>query len=78
MCALFRNALDLKAPANGWGKAPPGINDTNTAVDIERIRLYRNKISHTTSYEMDTEHFNDLVLDLLRVDYEHKRTNTTV
>ena len=77
MYALFRHALDLKAPANGWGKAP-GINDTNTADDIERIRIYRNEISHTLSYEMDTEHFNDSVLDLLRVDYEHKRTNTTV
>lgn len=64
--AICREELKLKPPAKGWG-SKPGANDTSTAADIERIHFYRNKISHNSSLKMDTNDFNDSVLDLLGV-----------
>ena len=64
--AIFRNVIDLKEPKNGWGRKPSKIN-TNTADDIERIRMHRNELCHTSSFEMTTDDFNTAVLDLTGV-----------
>ena len=66
MYDIFRNVLPLKVPKNGWGKKP-GVGDTATADDIERIRIYRNSVCHSNSSELTTEEFNELVLDLIGV-----------
>lgn len=36
---------------------------------MERIRLYRNELCHSSSAEMTTDEFNKIVLDLIRVKY---------
>lgn len=64
--AMFRNTIDIPGPPKGWGRTP-GENDTQTADDIERVRLYQNKICHTNSSEMTTVDFNESVLDLIVV-----------
>lgn len=63
---MFRNTIDIPDPSKGWGRTP-GENDTQTADDIERVRLYQNKICHTNSSEMTTVDFNESVLDLIGV-----------
>ncbi|XP_062592289.1 probable serine/threonine-protein kinase pats1 [Saccostrea cucullata] len=47
MYKLLRNFSDIAPPGNGWGKEPR-IVDITESDDIERIRLYRNKYSHTS------------------------------
>lgn len=64
--AMFRNTINILKPAKGWGQVPDK-NDTKTADDIERVRRYRNKISHANSSEMETDEFNDSALDLISV-----------
>ena len=66
MYSMFRNTLSHPAPANGWGKES-GANDISIADDMERIRLYRNKICHANSSEMTTEDFDESALDLIEV-----------
>lgn len=66
--SIFRNATTLPKPKKGWGQTPD-VNDTNIEDDVERIHLYRNKISHANSAEMTTDDFNASVLDLIGVTY---------
>lgn len=66
MYSIFRNAIGMPNPSKGWGNFPDA-NDINISDDIERIRHYRNKISHENSAEMTTEDFNTSVLDLIMV-----------
>lgn len=67
---MFRNSTTLPKPKRGWGQAPD-VNDTNIEDDVERIHLYRNKISHANSAEMTTDDFNASALDLIGVTYLH-------
>lgn len=62
--AMIRNTTEIPGPSKGWGRAP-GENDTQIADDIERVRLYQNKICHANSSEMTTVDFNESVLDLI-------------
>lgn len=64
--AMIRNTTEIPGPSKGWGRAP-GENDTQIADDIERVRLYQNKICHANSSEMTTVDFNESVLDLIGV-----------
>lgn len=66
MYSIFRNGINIVPPRKGWGNFPDA-NDTNMADDIERLRKYRNKISHENSSKMTTVDFNESVLDLIRV-----------
>lgn len=61
---MIRNTTEIPGPSKGWGRAP-GENDTQIADDIERVRLYQNKICHANSSEMTTVDFNESVLDLI-------------
>lgn len=65
MYSVIRRLYYLK-PKNGWGKSP-GEHDISTADDIERIRHCRNRICHTDASGMETNLFNESVLDLLGV-----------
>lgn len=62
----FRCYNNIRNDSKGWGRAP-GENDTQIADDIERVRLYQNKICHANSSEMTTVDFNESVLDLIGV-----------
>lgn len=62
--SILRNIGDLKT--SDWGKLP-GNCDRSPVNDIERIRIYRNKISHEKSYMMTTEEFNKSALELIEV-----------
>lgn len=53
-------------PKNGWGNFPKE-NHMEKLDDIERIRHYRNLISHSDASGMDTNTFNLSSLDLFRV-----------
>lgn len=64
--AMFRNTINISKPTKGWGQVPDK-NDTKTADDIERVRIYRNKISLANSSEMKTDDFNESTLDLISV-----------
>lgn len=66
MYSIFRNAIVMPSPSKGWGNFPDASNQ-NISDDIERIRHYRNKISHENSAEMTTEEFNTSVLELISV-----------
>lgn len=66
MYAMFRNTINILPPTRGWGETPDA-NDKRKADDIERIRIYRNKISHENSSEMSTNDFNKSALDLIWV-----------
>lgn len=63
---MIRNTTNILKPTKGWGQIPSS-NDTRTADDVERVRNYRNKISHATSSEMKTKDFNESALDLISV-----------
>lgn len=66
MYSMIRNTFTMPSPSKGWGNFPDA-NDITISDDIERIRHYRNKISHENSSEMTTEDFNTSVLDLIMV-----------
>ncbi|XP_062618770.1 uncharacterized protein LOC134280377 isoform X2 [Saccostrea cucullata] len=72
MYKLLRNFSDIAPPGNGWGKEPKKVDITESD-DIERIRLYRNKYSHTpgSSPVMSDDVFNiswdDLSKAILRL-----------
>lgn len=67
MYVMIRNStINPIKPKNGWGKKP-SENDRDTADDIERIRLGRNRICHENALNMETSEFNKSVLDLIWV-----------
>lgn len=66
MYAMLRNTIKISPPTRGWGQIP-AANDKGKADDIERIRIYRNKISHENSSNMTTKEFNKSALDLIWV-----------
>lgn len=61
MYTMYRN---LHQNSRQWGQ-PPRNNETFEHDDIERIRLYRNLISHSDAKEIKTPSFNKWMLDLL-------------
>lgn len=65
MYKVIRQAYHQK-PQNGWGNRP-GERDICIADDIERIRYCRNRICHTDASGMETNLFNESVLDLFGV-----------
>lgn len=65
MYTMYRN---LHQNSRQWGQ-PPRNNETFEHDDIERIRLYRNLISHSDAKEIKTPSFNKWMLDLLGVIY---------
>lgn len=70
MYVIIRNSTrNPTKPKNGWGKSP-SESDINTADDIERIRLGRNRICHENALNMETSEFNKSVLDLIWVIFE--------
>lgn len=63
--------LNKHTPTNGWGGNWQTIQSTDIAVgdDIERIRLARNELQHSTAAEIGDTHFNELrniLSDLLK------------
>lgn len=62
--SMFRNSIDIQKPSKGWGRTPDE-NDRSIGDDIERVRIYRNKICHENSFEMTTAEFNKSALDLI-------------
>lgn len=66
MYSMIRNTITMSNPSKGWGNFPDAT-DIKVSDDIERIRHYRNMISHEHSAEMTTEDFNTSVLDLIMV-----------
>lgn len=65
MYAIIRNSTrNLTKPKHGWGNSP-SESDINTADDIERIRIGRNRICHENALNMETSEFNESVLDLI-------------
>lgn len=67
MYAIIRNSTrNLTKPKHGWGNSP-SESDINTADDIERIRIGRNRICHENALNMETSEFNKSFLDLIWV-----------
>ena len=54
---LIRNLSGIPGHAKGWGK--PEINDNSLAAHIERIRLLRNHISHSSTSQLTDQEFNE-------------------
>lgn len=70
MYAIIRNSTrNLPKPKHGWGNSP-SESDINTADDIERIRIGRNRICHENALNMETSEFNESVLDLIWVIFQ--------
>lgn len=67
--SMFRNSIDIQKPSKGWGRTPDE-NDRSIGDDIERVRIYRNKICHENSFEMTTAEFNKSALDLIGVSFQ--------
>lgn len=65
MYTMYRN---LHPNSRNWGTLPRE-NETNKPDDIERIRWYRNRVSHLDAKEIATPSFNKWMLDLLGVIY---------
>jgi hypothetical protein len=64
---LIRNLLTaIPAPTCGWGNSPSPwhVNETD---DIERIRDFRNILSHNTEFEISDVHFSTHWTDLSQV-----------
>lgn len=65
---FLRNTFDLEDPADGWGNSPkPGNIDLSD--DIERIRQYRNFITHKSisDRKMTRDEYNIRFMDLKQV-----------
>ncbi|XP_071143769.1 uncharacterized protein [Mytilus edulis] len=77
---LYQEHFKLKKhiPTNGWGGNWQTIKGTDIAIgdDIERIRLTRNELQHSTAAELGDTRFNELcniLSDLLkRFDHYNK------
>ncbi|CAG2200268.1 unnamed protein product [Mytilus edulis] len=54
--------LNKHIPSNSWGGQWQRIQTTDIAIgdDIERIRLTRNELQHSTIYKLDDQRFNEL------------------
>lgn len=63
---IFRNIMKGPVPTKGWGRTPC-TTDINAGDDIERIRIFHNKICHTYTPKMTTEDFNNTALELIEV-----------
>lgn len=72
--------LNKHIPSNGWGGSWHSIQKTDIAIgdDIERIRLIRNELRHSRTFELDDQRLNELTYitkDLLRrLNYHIKPT----
>lgn len=65
---MYRMYRILYQKRRQWGRLPRN-NETNVHDDIERIRWYRNYVSHSDAEEIETTSFNKWMLDLLGVIY---------
>lgn len=65
---FLRNTCDLEDPAEGWGN-PPKPGNIELSDDIERIRQYRNFITHKSSSDrkMTRDEYNLRFLELQQV-----------
>lgn len=56
---LLRNICDIPPHSNGWSK-DPDPNDKSISANIERIRLARNKIGHSSATSLSTAEFTSI------------------
>ena len=60
LTVLLRNICSLLAPATGWNTMPPDV-DRSPAVNVTRIKLFRNQIfAHVSSTHVDNTTFENL------------------
>ncbi|XP_076087290.1 uncharacterized protein LOC143057781 isoform X1 [Mytilus galloprovincialis] len=60
---------NLRVPSNGWGgqRFPNESIQTNTGDDVERIRLIRNKLQHSSQFQMSDSEYNERIQQLTRL-----------
>ena len=64
---LIRNVCPHLKPTAKWG-APPAVQDVSVGDDLERLRLFRNKVfGHTSSASIPINEYNTFVNDMLVV-----------
>ena len=74
---MLRNGhiLDVNEnPTRGWGNEP-GVYDMSVGDDIERVKLLRNKLCHSSSAAMTERDFNSFIKDAK--DILHRHSNET-
>ncbi|CAG2206458.1 unnamed protein product [Mytilus edulis] len=59
----------LRVPSNGWGGQvwPNESIQTNTGDDVERIRLTRNRLQHSSQFQMTDSEYNERIQQLTRL-----------
>ncbi|XP_063408786.1 uncharacterized protein LOC134692265 [Mytilus trossulus] len=60
---------NLRVPSNGWGgqRLPNESIQTNTGDDVERIRLTRNRLQHSSQFQMSDSEYNERIQQLTRL-----------
>ncbi|OPL21513.1 serine pats1 threonine-protein kinase, partial [Mytilus galloprovincialis] len=60
---------NLRVPSNGWGgqRLPNESIQTNTGDDVERIRLIRNRLQHSSQFQMSDSEYNERIQQLTRL-----------
>lgn len=66
LCTIIQKIDYIGNPKKGLGRKPDK-NDIGLADDVERIRHYRNCLCHKTSFEIETNEFNEAALDIIWV-----------
>lgn len=66
LCTIIQKIDYIGNPKKGLGRKPDK-NDIGLADDLERIRHYRNCLCHKTSFEIETNEFNEAALDIIWV-----------
>ncbi|CAG2241392.1 unnamed protein product [Mytilus edulis] len=73
---IHRNKLNAFKPTHGWGGDWGNLNanDIEPGDDIERIRLTRNELNHSSKYEMQDKHFFNSAIYIERpwIDFKAK------
>ncbi|VDI64990.1 Hypothetical predicted protein [Mytilus galloprovincialis] len=68
ICQLLRQFSSITSPTKGWGKLPDK-GDINLGDDVERIRCYRNNLSHRSDTKVDTKEFNEYFEEFRGIGY---------
>lgn len=60
---------NLRKPSNGWGgqRLPNESIQTSTGDDVERIRLTRNRLQHSSQFQMSDSEYNERIQQLTRL-----------
>ncbi|VDH96846.1 Hypothetical predicted protein [Mytilus galloprovincialis] len=60
---------NVRVPSNGWGgqRLPNESIQTNTGDDVERIRLTRNRLQHSSQFQMSDSEYNERIQQLTRL-----------